>query len=278
MATTTILNEITKEVFERYVPAAKMPERNSSVFNRLESSLKAAYHDLVYNIISPDFEDKITENDILKHRCMRVVCLDAFARTCRSLDVVLTATGFGIVSTESLAPASKARVDALIEQITIEEIETIDNIVFDHLTGVEGWGITEQARTRIPTLFFRFTQLRHTSLSLTTQDWAKAKAAALSADALLRREISDEYMDELLLKLRTRAGSFEDVLFALDLQNFIYTFISEGVPNKFQLQQIVDKLESNIERYPTYKSSKLYAKRHAERYQNKREDPTFFCM
>lgn len=275
---TTILNEITKEVFEHYVPAAKMPERNSSVFNRLKASLQTAYYFLLKNVVSNEFENKITENEQLKNLCIKAVCIDAFVRTCRSLDLVLTATGFGIVSTESMAPASKARVDALVEQMTIEEIETIDDIVYGHLTSVEGWGLTEQARTRIPTLFFRFTQLRHTSLSLTTQDWAKAKAAALSADALLRREISDEYMDELLLKLRTKAGSFDDVLFALDLQNFIYTFISEGVPNKFQLQLIVDKLESNIERYPTYKASKLYAKRHAERYQNKREDPTFFCM
>ena len=273
---TTILNEITKEVFERYVPAARMPERSTSVFNRLEASLQTAYYFLLKNVVSHEFENKITENEQLKNLCIKVVCIDAFVRTCRSLDLVLTGTGFGIVSTGDTAPASKARVDALVEQMTIEEIETIDDIVIDHLTQVEGWGLTEQARTRIPTVFFRFSQLRQTSLSLTTQDWAKAKAAALSADALLRREISDEYMDELLLKLRTKSGSHDNMLFTL--QKFIYTFISEGVPNKFQLQQIVDKLESNIERYPTYKASKLYAKRHAERYQNKREDPTFFCM
>ena len=274
----TILNEITKEVFERYVPAAKMPERNSSVFNRLESSLKAAYHDLVYNIISPDFEDKITEDELLKHRCMRVVCLDAFARTCRSLDVVLTATGFGIVSTESLAPASKARVDALIEEVLVESLKIVDNIIFQHLTLMEGWGATEQARHRIVTLFFRTSQLEKCGLALTTQNWRDAQILAVTADMLLRKEISSEYMDELLQQARTASMSIDNGIFAAACQEFIYTYIKEGIPNKFQLYYLVEELENYIEKYQTYKSSKLYAKRHAERYQNKREDPTFFCM
>ena len=278
MATTTILNEITKEVFERYVPAAKMPERNSSVFNRLESSLKAAYHDLVYNIISPDFEDKITEDELLKHRCMRVVCLDAFARTCRSLDVVLTATGFGIVSTESLAPASKARVDALIEEVLVESMKIVDRIIFQHLVRVEGWGATEQARHRIVTLFFKTTQLEECGLALTTQNWREAQVLAVTADMLLRKEISSEYMDELLQEARTASMSIDNGIFAAACQEFIYTYIKEGIPNKFQLHYLVEELENNIEKYPTYQSSKLYAKRHAERYQTKRADPTFFCM
>lgn len=278
MATTTILNEITKEVFERYVPAAKMPERNSSVFNRLESSLKAAYHDLVYNIISPDFEDKITEDEWLKQRCIRVVCLDAFARTCRSLDVVLTATGFGIVSTESMAPASKARVDALIEEVLVERLKTVDDIIYLHLIHVEGWGATEQARHRIVTLFFRPSQLEECGLALTTQNWREAQELSITADMLLRKEISSEYMDELLQEARTASMSIVNGIFAAACQKFIYTYIKEGIPNKFQLHYLVEELENNIEKYPTYQSSKLYAKRHAERYQNKREDPTFFCM
>ena len=42
-----IKTEITKEVFESFVPAAKMPERNSSVFTRLEMAFERAYDGLV---------------------------------------------------------------------------------------------------------------------------------------------------------------------------------------------------------------------------------------
>ena len=44
------------------------------------------------------------------------------------------------------------------------------------------------------------------------------------------------------------------------------------------LRQVVHQLECYRDSYPAYTGSTLYARRHAERYQNKKEDPTFFFM
>lgn len=278
-----ILTVITKEIFESYVPAAKMPERNTSVFNRLQLQFGAAYTMMIRTLVSPQCETELDTNERLRALAVPLVCIDAFVRTCRSLDLVLTATGFGIVSTESTAPASKSRVDALIEELSLQELDLIDEIV-QELMKVEGWGLTEQAQMRVATLFYRPQQLdTMTTLKLTTDNWQMAQGLAVTASAILRNEISDEYMDELLLKLRTNTLGNADIIIAQKCGAFIADFISMydlngGIPNDLLLRQVVHQLESYRDSYPTYVNSTLYARRHAERYQNKKDDPTFFFM
>lgn len=278
-----ITQVITKEVFELYVPAAKMPERNTSVYNRLQQQFEAAYTMMIRTLVSPQCEAELDTNERLRTLAVPLVCIGAFVRTCRSLDLVLTATGFGIVSTESTAPASKSRVDALIEQLSLQELDLIDEMI-QELMKVQGWGLTEQAQMRVATLFYRPQQLKHTTtLKLTTENWQLAQGRAVTASALLRNEISDEYMDELLLKLRTAALENADEIVVQKCCAFMADFISMydlsgSMPNELLLRQVVHQLETCRESYPTYTSSKLYARRHAERYQNKREDPTFFFM
>lgn len=274
---------VTKEVFETYVPAAKMPERNSSVYNRLQQQFVAAYAMVIRTLVSPQCEAVLDTNDRLKNLAIPLVCIGAFVRTCRSLDLVLTATGFGIVSTESTAPASKSRVDALVEELSLKELDLIDEMIQELMT-VEGWGQTEQAQMRVATFFYRPQQLRSmTTLKFTTDNWQLALGRATTASALLRNEISDEYMDELLQKTRTASLDNADLIVVGKCLAFMADFISMydlrgGMPNELLLQQVVQQLECYSESYPTYVSSRLYAKRHAERYQNKREDPTFFFM
>lgn len=274
---------ITKEVFELYVPAAKMPERNSSVYNRLQQQFVAAYGMMIRTLVSPQCENVLDTSERLRNLAIPLVCIDAFVRTCRSLDLVMTATGFGIVSTESTAPASKNRVDALIEQLSLEELDLIDAMI-QELMAVEGWGVTEQARMRVPTLFYRPQQLRSmTTLKLTTDNWQWALGRATTASALLRNEISDEYMDELLMKMRTNALDNADIIVVQKCVAFMADFISNnelnsGIPNELLLRQVVHQLESYRDSYPTYTGSTLYARRHAQRFQNRKEDPTFFFM
>ncbi|MBP3757179.1 MAG: hypothetical protein J6I61_07860 [Prevotella sp.] len=278
-----ILKEITKDVFEANVPAAKMPERNTSVFERMKLMLQTAYTMMIKTLVSPECEAQLDSDEQLKQLAIRAVCLDAFVRTCRSLDLVLTATGFGIVSTESTAPASRVRVEALIEEMAVEELHTID-LMLQLLVKVNGWGLTEQARQRIPTLFYRPMFLKMwATMPLTSQNWQLAQGRAASADAFLRAEISEEYMDELLQKVRTATLENADIIVVDKCNRFTGDYLSnyelsKGMPNKQMLRAIMEQLESYPDSYPIYVQSRLYAKRHAERYQNKKQDPTFFFM
>lgn len=278
-----ILKEITKDVFEANVPVAKMPERNTSVYERMKSMILTAYSMMVKTLVSPECEGALDGDPELKALAVRVVCLNAFVRSMRSLDLVLTATGFGIVSTESTAPASRTRVDALSEEMAVEELLAIDRMI-QMLVKISGWGTTEQAKRRIPTLFYRPIFLKTCSgMQLTSQNWQTAMGYAVSADAFLRGEVSEEYMDELLGKLRTASLGNADIIIVDKCVQFTGDFVSnyeltKGMPNKRLLQSVMEQLESYPDSYPTYVKSRLYAKRHAERYQNRKEDTTFFFM
>jgi len=60
-------------------------------------------------------------DDFLSHadnlRAIRIVVFKAFADAVPSLDLVVTPTGFGIISTDSVAPASKERIERLLESL-----------------------------------------------------------------------------------------------------------------------------------------------------------------
>lgn len=65
--------------------------------------------------------DYLGHDDFLSHednsRAVRIVVFKAFADAVPSLDLVVTPTGFGIVSTDSVAPASKDRIQRLLESL-----------------------------------------------------------------------------------------------------------------------------------------------------------------
>ena len=115
------------------------------------------------------------------------------------------------------------------------------------------------------------------------ENWHRAVGLASTASAILRNEISDEYMDELLQKMRTASMGNADIIIVQKCVAFMADFISlydirDGIPNEMLLRQAVHQLESYHASYPTYTNSGLYARRHADRYKNKKEDPTFFFM
>lgn len=277
-----IQREITKQVFESYVPAAKMPERNDSVFERLQTQFNTVYQQLLLQVVGEEYESQFDTNELLKGTVVRFVCLQAFVNTIRSLDVVLTATGFGIVSTPSMAPASKNRVDALRDDCRLHATESLHHIV-SMLIKTEGWGLTLQARQTVQTLFWSiFHMTQFTWLPYTADSWQQARGRALIADAFLRKAISTEYMDELLQKIRTNALNENDVT-VMNMCNtftggFISSYDTEKRPNQQQLDNIMQQLETYPDEYPTYVQSETYKARHAERYQNRKEDPTFFFM
>ena len=66
-----------------------------------------------------------TDNNNIKILCSRLVVADALRRAIPSLDIVLTPNGFAVVNTSNLAPASKQRVDRLVDSMLAHRDECI---------------------------------------------------------------------------------------------------------------------------------------------------------
>ena len=270
--------KISRADFEAAVPAAKT--KNDSVFLMLQSKFETAYVDLVQDMLGSVGEAAVlsADNGQLQLLAKAMVCQNAFIDSFRSLDVVLTATGFGVVSTQDLTPASKARVDALLAQCETEALRTRDRLL-TCLFSVEGWGAQMQRRTSVPTLFYRFSFLSTLAGKPhpTAADWQQALPLAQEADAFVRLHIGDELMDLLLTQLTTASLS-EKNQNAVGMVNRIVGFHIAGIKaaEKEHLRRLVDMLESDLESFPAYADSRAYQSRHHQGYENRKESSAFF--
>lgn len=85
-------------------------------------------------------------------RVCHIIALDAFMHAIPSLDLILTPNGFGIVSNNTIAPASKERVERLIAQLEQNRDNEI-NALLRQLPSHDEWLQTEQAAFFSSTLF-----------------------------------------------------------------------------------------------------------------------------
>lgn len=278
-----IEKEITKEVFERYCPAAKSPARNTSVYDRVLPIIKQVYDNFILQNVGDDYKDKLEGNAMSKKCLMCYVCNNAFYRAISSLDLVLTGTGFGIVNTNDTSPASQTRVQALKDDTEWIYLSNYGYILTD-LTKIDGWGETRIAKNAIDCLYWNpYFIYRHGDVILgytRAQTWGQIKTLRHTPEMKVQMEISHEYYETLLTRIRTYALTEFDEVMLDKILTFEHAFIN-ALSKSMQLPEVRwaglrDYMEQYIDQFPTYKASKLYAYLHGEKYENKQEDPTFF--
>ncbi|CDD66109.1 putative uncharacterized protein [Firmicutes bacterium CAG:882] len=93
-----------------------------------------------------------TDSNNIKILCSRLVVADALRRAIPSFDIVLTPNGFGVVSTQNLAPASKSRVDRLVGSMLSHRDDCIAALL-PELVGASKWLSSSQADFFGATLF-----------------------------------------------------------------------------------------------------------------------------
>ena len=91
-------------------------------------------------------------DDPLRILSAKLIVTEALRRAIPSLDVVLTPNGFGVVSNQNIAPASKERVDRLIGSLADYRDECIANLL-PALVGATQWLTSSQATFFGETLF-----------------------------------------------------------------------------------------------------------------------------
>ena len=91
-------------------------------------------------------------DDPLRILSAKLIVTEALRRAIPSLDVVLTPNGFGVVSNQNIAPASKERVDRLIGSLADYRDECIANLL-PALVGATQWITSSQAAFFGETLF-----------------------------------------------------------------------------------------------------------------------------
>ena len=102
------------EIIAEFIPNSLLEvEGETPLADKLAPWIQSANNWLESEYLGPD--DFLNEGD--NARAVRIVVLKAFADAVPSLDLVVTPTGFGVVNTETIAPASKERIERLLASL-----------------------------------------------------------------------------------------------------------------------------------------------------------------
>ena len=90
--------------------------------------------------------------EALRKPLEKVIASHAFMNAIPSLDLVLTPNGFGIVSNQNIAPASKERVERLRDSLEAERDRNLENMVL-RLASRDDWQQSSQGKYFAATMF-----------------------------------------------------------------------------------------------------------------------------
>lgn len=269
--------EITKSDFDIAVPSAQEP--TGSIFEVMEDAIQNEVSCLESQVLG-DVGAQAVEagtDTVLVQTVKRMACVRAFMNEMRSLDLVLTPTGFGVVSTNDTAPASKMRVDALDGQLRRQE-RLLLGVLLERLFHVAGWNQQPQCSWNVQTLLFCIQQLeRYAGINHPKpEDWDVAIPVMLTADAFLRKHLGNAYMNELMQQLTGNETTTENAPVVTLCQQYIGACIAQSTRLKEEVyMRIINRIEADLGRYPTYADGEGYRLNHFKPYENHAEDSAF---
>lgn len=189
-----------------------------------------------------------------------LIMSEAMRQAIPSLDVVLTPNGFGIVSNQNVAPASKERVERLIESMTAGRDLNIDYLL-DSLSERADWLQTKQRDWFCQTLL---QSPRDAELGVYGPEWTgnrweafielRERARNIEA-AIAERWVSEELMERLRQAIITPGSPSEDTALALRLRDCVFAEL-KGEPRRCRmLDRVVNYVRQRPEEYPEWAES-----------------------
>lgn len=248
---------MTKETFERYVPAFR--DCADYIWNAVQPFTVQARQEICGLIGCDDDGSELLD---------RAAALRAAYDALPQLDLILTENGFAVVSNQNLAPASRQRVDALREQLRRDKSDARDRWTESRLYD----GYVPGALLYTPTLCRRY------GLSADTyeEEFLAVQSSLSSAAEKLKIIISPEMYDSLLEQID--AASLRDFIEAC--RHFLAAYVrddSYGMRlTAHRLKQILLESNPNDTDFAPYRNSSTYSADTFEVYQNKRDDPCYF--
>lgn len=103
-----------------------------SLFDKIKVDIDLAENWVIETFVSTKTFNTIcgyTADNPIRIITAKLIASEALRRAIPSLDLVLTPNGFGVVSNQNIAPASKERVDRLIASLADYRDECIGNLL-----------------------------------------------------------------------------------------------------------------------------------------------------
>ncbi len=268
---------IDKPTFEQNVPAFK--DATSQIFNRIQGFILDAVSEV--ESLCGDLPENETIS--IEREATRLACLKAARAAVPHLDLVITPTGFGIVSNQNVAPASAHRVDALKEELRKSESLAYDILIVALLN--TSWKDSAKAAEIIdsllwsPTLCTDFGMIPEGKIRPYREEYDALKPIISDAQWELSRIISQALLDRLIEMQRTPTETNASYMQVMKLcRQYIAATYSKGYirSTKKAKDAILAFLFAHLDDLPEYKNSAEYKAISSQRYENKESDGTFF--
>lgn len=278
--------QITYNDFVAVCPSAMTPDL--ALFDALQSAidgqlayLKNVCGDKVWSLIDADVSVLVTDYSpylaALKQSIISYACNAAYDNSIPHLDLVLTSTGFGVVSNQNVAPASADRVKALRTQLHRACGEDFDSILsmLRYVTDV----------TALPTyyiywhrLFWQAYQMTYFGIANPSRDDLIVNAKAITAGTeRIIKIISEEQYDALMREeaTGTTASELHKKMMHLLRTAVVSWTVNDGSFGALR-DKIISLMEDNQTEFEQYINSSTYKALHSQRYQNQKDDTCYF--
>lgn len=265
---------VTQAAFEQAVLAAK--SKDSKIFDKLMPYINEQLRILEGSLLGAVGVQAVETDANICQLAIAKASVRAFVDNLRHLDVTLTNTGFGVVSTNDTAPASKQRVDALEGQLRTQYYYLHASLL-DALFKCEGWGSQPVAR-QVDTLYYKIGFLSEFAgvANPKADEWALAVPRIYEAEAIIRKSISDEYFDALTLAMTTNSVTDSDSIVIHKIRQYVGMHLASNPGKAEYFRRLMAYIEINIDSYPVYANSSSYKLNHYSGYENTSDAPAFF--
>ena len=268
---------IDQQTFEKYVPA--FASADSYTFDRMNP-----YIDVMLRAIEGR-EVNTDELPTVQSAAMHYACVAAARKAVPQLDLILTANGFGVVSNQNVAPASRERVSALIERLRIDESEAFDRLINDLLQ--TDWAKSATAESYITSLLYCPSMMRRYGIKdeegreVYYSEWQGLQNHLAIAEEKVRTLISPELFDKLIevQRIPDEEARSEYNIVLEQARKVVAAWISvDRYPQapRALSHRLLDTINRYADKLKEYSNSSTYRARNTQGYENKKEDSAYF--
>ena len=228
---------------------------------------------------------QLAEEDALRVATTQAVVYEAFRRAVPHLDIILTPNGFGIVSNTNIAPASKERINRLLDAL-LDNRDAALLQVLSLLPAESGWLGTKQAQFFAATMFPNMeVTLRFPKASGGRwEQYLSLREKAIGIEQFFAAQyLSVELMD--VLRSEVQSGQYRSMLhqrICRTLQAVEIRCLQSTDPTAWMhfehnaLFDIVNTIKDNPEEFPEWHSSKVAELYNPTIFENKKESKGFW--
>ena len=269
---------ITKDIFESIVSTAV--SSTDGIYEKLLPHFTSVEEQLTMELLGDELAADLTVVPALDRKVMELICLRTFAEQIPFLDLILTDTGFGIVSNQNLAPASADRVQKLLQRCTDAYEDTYDHVLY-MLIGVPQWMDSEQAQTNISSVIFTAKHLRlYTGKAAAHRaQMRELRPLIYQAEEKVMEHLSADFYLSIIEVIRHGNPTRKQSFIIDSICKFVgFCVVKDFISAKAALHRVIAFAETHAKEpeFATYLASDIYKAKHLTPYENEKDHTTYF--